>query len=159
MILAQARQPLLKILLLCGAVFLAGFSCHAGLKSDLPVVPLKLGGKEIQVEVANKISTRDAGLMFRKEMGEDVGMLFVFPDADQRAFWMKNTLIPLSIAFMDEKGIILNILEMSPQTENTHFSAGKAKYALEMNAGWFTKNGFKPGDPITGVTQAPSAIE
>ena len=157
--LSHLNRSILKPLLLCGAIFLAGFSCHEGIRSDLPVVQLNLGNKEIQVEVANKISTRDAGLMFRKEMGADTGMLFVFPDSAPRAFWMKNTLIPLSIAFMDERGVILNILEMSPQTENSNFSNGNAKYALEMNADWFEKNGLKPGDLVAGLAKAPEANE
>lgn len=153
------NQMILKPLLLCGAIFLAGFSCHESLKSDLPVVLLKLGGKEVQVEVANKISTRETGLMFRKEMGLDTGMLFVFPDSAPRAFWMKNTVIPLSIAFMDEKGVILNILEMPPETEQSFFSSGKAKYALEMNSGWFRKNGLKAGEAVEGIGKAPAAQE
>lgn len=86
-----------------------------------------------------------AGLMFRKDLGSDVGMLFVFSDSQQRAFWMKNTLIPLSIAYMNEKGAVENILEMPPQTEQSFMSAGPAKFALEMNAGWFSKHGVKPG--------------
>ena len=97
--------------------------------------------------------------MFRKSMGENNGMLFVFHETALRAFWMKNTYIPLSIAFMDDKGIILNVLEMPPLTEDSFFSKGGAKYALEMNAGWFEKNGLKPGDPVIGLDQAPSADE
>ena len=159
MIFYRLNQSLLKSLLLCGLLLLAGFSCHESLKSDMPVVTLNLGGQEIQVEVANKISTRDAGLMFRKRMGEDIGMLFVFPDSSPRAFWMKNTLIPLSIAFMDEKGAILNILEMPPQTERSFYSNGKAQFALEMNTGWFVKKGLKPGDVVLGLAKAPAAGE
>jgi len=97
--------------------------------------------------------------MFRKSMGKNNGMLFVFHETALRAFWMKNTYIPLSIAFMDDKGIILNVLEMPPLTEDSFFSKGGAKYALEMNAGWFEKNGLKPGDPVIGLDQAPSADE
>ena len=156
---SKLGNPILKSLLLSGALFLAGFSCHEGVRSDLPVVPLSLGGKEIQVEVANKISTRETGLMFRKEMASNSGMLFVFPDSAPRAFWMKNTPLPLSIAFMDERGVILNILEMPPETETSFFSNGKAKYALEMNSGWFDKNRLKPGDKVGGLVAAPGAVE
>ncbi len=133
------------------------FSCKSALKSDLPIVPLTIDGNKILVEVANTESTRMAGLMFRNELGTDNGMLFVFADDVSRAFWMKNTLIPLSIAFMDEKGAVENTLEMPPQTEQTFMSAGPAKYALEMNAGWYTKHGVKPGDMIIGATTAPSS--
>jgi hypothetical protein len=138
---------------------LAGFSCRPAIRSDLPIVHLTLNHHEVLAEVANKVPTRDAGLMFRKSMGENNGMLFVFHETALRAFWMKNTYIPLSIAFMDDKGIILNVLEMPPLTEDSFFSKGGAKYALEMNAGWFEKNGLKPGDPVIGLDQAPSADE
>ena len=93
--------------------------------------------------------------MFRQHMDSDNGMLFVFDDTAERYFWMKNTVIPLSIAFMDEKGIILNILEMPPETEQTFPSAGPAKYALEMNTGWFSQNGLKVGDLVDGALAAP----
>jgi len=120
-------------------------SCRPGLKSDLPVTQLTVDQSKVWVEVANTEPTRMAGLMFRKDLGSDVGMLFVFSDSQQRAFWMKNTLIPLSIAYMNEKGAVENILEMPPQTEQSFMSAGPAKFALEMNAGWFSKHGVKPG--------------
>ena len=136
---------------------LMGFSCRPSIKSELPVIPLKVGGHEIWVEVANKEITRSSGLMFRREMDWDNGMLFVFQDTATRAFWMKNTMIPLSIAFMDEKGAILNIAEMSPQDLTSIWSKGPAHYALEMNGGWFTKQGIKPGDTVEGVLKAPTA--
>jgi uncharacterized membrane protein (UPF0127 family) len=138
---------------------LLSLSCRPGLKSDLPVVQLTVNQNKILVEVANTESTRMAGLMFRRDLGSDVGMLFVFSDSQQRAFWMKNTLIPLSIAYMNEKGIVENILEMPPQTEQSFMSAGSAQFALEMNAGWFAKHGVKPGDLIFGVSEAPKAKE
>jgi len=128
-------------------------------KSGLPTTRLTIDGNNIAAEVANTESTRMAGLMFRRDLGVDNGMLFVFPDAKLRAFWMKNTLIPLSIAFINDKGVIVNELEMPPQTEQTFMSDGPAQYALEMNAGWFTKRGIKPGDMVLGATTAPSAKE
>ncbi len=146
-------------LLIACAFLLQGFSCESKPKSDLPIIPLKVDGHNIWAEVANREATRSSGLMFRREMAWDDGMLFVFPDSDQRYFWMKNTLIPLSIAFMDNQGMILNILEMPPQTEQTFPSAGPARFALEMNAGWFTKEGVKPGDVVEGVLEAPKAQE
>ena len=140
------------------SLFLLGASCHHGPpQSDLPVVQLDMDGHKAWVEVANHMATRTSGLMFRREMDQDNGMLFVFPDTDQRYFWMKNTLIPLSIAFIDDKGNILNTLEMPPQTEQTFPSQGPAKFALEMNAGWFTKAGVKAGDKVDGVLAAPKA--
>lgn len=140
------------------STLLLGASCHhAPPSSDLPVVPLEMDGHKVWVEVANRMATRTSGLMFRREMAPDNGMLFVFPDIDQRYFWMKNTLIPLSIAFIDEKGTILNILEMPPETEQTFPSKGPAKFALEMNTGWFAKAGIKEGDKVDGILTAPKA--
>ncbi len=151
------NRRFLCLLCLTLALILQGFSCESKPKSDLPVVPLKVDGHAIWVEVANKEATRSSGLMFRREMDWDAGMLFIFSDSAQRYFWMKNTLIPLSIAFMDDQGKILNILEMPPQTEQTFPSEGPARFALEMNAGWFTKGGIKPGDVVQGVLEAPKA--
>jgi len=153
------RTTAQKITGLIFVLMLAFFSssCKPELKSDLPIVQLTIDGNKLLVEVADTESTRMAGLMFRNELGADNGMLFVFSDKASRAFWMKNTLIPLSIAFMDEKGVIENTLEMPPQTEQTFMSAGLAKYALEMNAGWYTKHGIKPGDVVVGATTAPSS--
>ncbi len=138
-------------------VDLAG--CKQEIKSDLPVAKLTLRQKTIEVEVANKEATRMAGLMFRASMPRDHGMLFVFSDDTQRYFWMKNTQIPLSIAFMDDQGKIENILEMPPYTEDTFPSAGPAKYALEMNKGWFDQNGLKAGDVVEGLKEAPTPVD
>lgn len=153
----RQRRLLTTSLFLASALLLQGFSCQSKPKSDLPVVPLKVDGHAIWVEVADKEATRSSGLMFRQEMDWDNGMLFVFPDSAQRYFWMKNTVIPLSIAFMDDKGRILNVLEMPPQTEKTFPSQGPARFALEMNSGWFFKAGVKAGDVVEGVLSAPQA--
>jgi uncharacterized membrane protein (UPF0127 family) len=133
--------------------------CKQEIKSDLPMAKLTLRQRSITVEVANKAATRMTGLMFRRSLPRDQGMLFVFPDDTVRAFWMKNTQIPLSIAFIDDKGKIENILEMPPYSEDQFFSEGPAKYALEMNAGWFSRNGLKAGDPVEGVKSAPPATD
>lgn len=153
----KLHRSLTAFLLASSLFVLGGSSCHPKPKSDLPVVSLKIDGHEIWVEVANKDATRSSGLMFRQRMEWNSGMLFVFPDSAQRYFWMKNTMIPLSIAFMDEKGVILNVLEMPPQTEQTFPSNGPARFALEMNAGWFSKEGVKAGDVVEGVLTAPQA--
>jgi len=111
----------------------------------------------IRAEVANTFDTRAQGLMFRKYLGPNEGMLFVFPQVEAHCMWMKNTLIPLAVAFMDVQGKIVSISEMQPQTETTHCAAVPAKYALEMTAGWFSAKGLKPGVTLPGVTKAPSA--
>ena len=86
----------------------------------------------------------------RRELAPHAGMLFVFEETQTLCFWMKNTLIPLSIAFLQDDGTILNIEEMKPQTLNSHCSLRPARFALEMNAGWFSKRGLKPGDKVSG---------
>ena len=89
--------------------------------------------------------------MFRKSLEREEGMLFVFGEPAYHSMWMKNTLIPLSVAFLDADGRILNILDMEPQTLDTHTAAGPAVYAIETNKGWFAANKVKPGDKVTGL--------
>jgi uncharacterized membrane protein (UPF0127 family) len=144
-----------RLIFLTTALLLLGSACRSGEKSDLPIVHLKIDGHDVAAEVANNEITRETGLMFRKDMDWNHGMIFVFPDSEVRAFWMKNTVLPLSIAYMNSKGIILNILEMPPETEDTFLSNGQAEYALEMNTGWYAKNGIKPGDTVEGLSSAP----
>ena len=123
--------------------------------AGLPVVNLSFQGVTISAEVANEDAVREMGLRFRKTLGKNEGMLFVYSDSQPRAFWMKDAPIPLSVAFLDDQGAIVNLDEMKPLTETPHSSKGTAKFVLEMNGGWFTANGVKPGDKITGVLQAP----
>jgi len=118
----------------------------------LPTAALSIKDAVAHVEVVSKEPDRQQGLMFRSSMAQDSGMLFVFEDQDYRSFWMKNTWIPLSIAFLDSSGIIINILEMSPEdTTGRYLSAGPAKFALEMNSGWFQQHSLHPGDTVRGV--------
>jgi uncharacterized protein len=124
-------------------------------QTGLPVVTLKVGNQSVRADVANTEATRQTGLMFRQKMGKHEGMLFVFTDIGYHAMWMRNTLIPLAVAYMDERGVILSIHEMKPLSELSHQSAGPARYALEMNAGWFSANKVKPGDIIKGLEKAP----
>jgi uncharacterized membrane protein (UPF0127 family) len=112
---------------------------------------VKVAGHELRVEVAQTDEQREQGLMFRKQLGRDDGMLFVFDEPAYHAMWMKNTLIPLSVAFVDKNGEILNILDMEPQTLDTHMAAGPATYAIETNKGWFAEKKVKAGDKVTGL--------
>jgi uncharacterized membrane protein (UPF0127 family) len=123
----------------------------------LPEITLEIKGHKLVAEVAATDATRTTGLMHRRMMPENRGMLFVFPYASPQSFWMMNTYIPLSIAFIDEHGAILNIADMKPLTTDPHPSAGPAKYALEMNKGWFAKRGIKAGATIDGLKNAPPA--
>ena len=105
----------------------------------------------VRAEVANTFDTRGRGLMFRESLAANQGMLFVFEDAGSHCMWMKNTLIPLSVAFISADGTIVNIEDMKPQTEDTHWSKGPALYALEMRKGWFAEKGIGPGAVVKGI--------
>ena len=126
-------------------------------RADMPEITLALGGHKLTAEVAYTDADRTLGLMHRRMLPENRGMLFVFPQAAPLSFWMKNTYLPLSIAFIDDTGTIINITDMKPLTTDTHDSAGPARYALEMNRGWFKKRGIKSGAKLEGLDQAPAA--
>lgn len=117
----------------------------------LPAVDLTVGMYRIRAEVANDMGARMQGLMFRKSMAQNAGMLFVFEENAAQCMWMKNTLIPLSVAFVDEAGAIVNIADMQPQTEDSHCATHPVRYALEMNKGWFAQHGIKPGARLGGL--------
>ena len=119
--------------------------------AGLPTAALSINGHRITAEVASSPETRATGLMNRFSLKPDTGMLFVFERPEPLAFWMKNTYVPLSIAFLDADGRILNIEDMAPQTENSQWSKGSGLYALEMRKGWFAERGIKPGDRVEGV--------
>ncbi len=111
-------------------------------------IPLYIHLKEIWVEVAKTPEERNRGLMGRKYLGKDEGMLFIFEAEDYHSFWMKNTLIPLSIAFIDGDGRIVWMTDMKPLTLDSHVPPKPILFALEMNKGWFSKNGIKAGDMV-----------
>jgi uncharacterized membrane protein (UPF0127 family) len=125
-------------------------------RADLPEVTLAINGHKLTAEIANDDMQRSQGLMYRRMLPENWGMLFVFPAAMPQSFWMKNTYLPLSIAFIDEHGVIVNIDDMKPLTTDPHPSLKPAKYALEMNQGWFAKRGIKAGARVDGLDKAPA---
>jgi uncharacterized membrane protein (UPF0127 family) len=118
---------------------------------SLPAIKLSAGMHVIQAELAQTPDQRSTGLMFRKTMGTNDGMLFVFEQAGQQCFWMKNTLLPLSIAFIADDGGIVNIDAMKPQTLESHCSTKPVRFVLEMNDGWFAKRGIKAGMKLQGA--------
>jgi hypothetical protein len=122
---------------------------------DLPVVQLQAGMHNIRAQVARSATERATGLMHRKDMPQHEGMLFIFERPSQQCFWMKNTLLPLSIAFIADDGSIVNIREMQPQSLDSHCSDTPVRYVLEMNQGWFAKRAIKPGFKLTGAPFAP----
>lgn len=114
----------------------------------LPQVEIRAGMHIIRAEVADEPASRMRGLMMREQLGNNEGMLFVFSEKTRHCFWMRNTLIPLSIAFLDDDGTIANIEDMAPQTENPHCPVRPIRYALEMEQGWFAKKGIKAGSRL-----------
>lgn len=120
-----------------------------------PTIELSAGMHRIEAEVASNNAERATGLMSRPSMPIHRGMLFVFPEAGVQCFWMKNTLIPLSIAFLDDAGRIVQIADMQPQSLDNHCSVKPVRFALEMNAGWFRSRGLAVGAKISGIDKAP----
>lgn len=137
------------------AVLLAAHAdVHA---TEISAIPLEISGYTISAEVAHTQLSRSQGLMYRESLQENAGMLFVFPSSGYYSMWMKNTYIPLSVAFIDVRGVILNIAEMKPETLTSHDAAGMAKYALEMNKGWFAARKITAGAQVIGLERAPAA--
>jgi uncharacterized protein len=118
---------------------------------SLPSIKLFAGMHVIQAEVADTPDERSIGLMFRKTMPTNDGMLFTFEQPSEQCFWMKNTLLPLSVAFIADDGSIVNIDDMKPQTLDSHCSEKPVRFVLEMNDGWFAKRGIKPGTKLRGA--------
>ncbi len=117
----------------------------------LPVITVKVGGHALRTEVVTTQEQRSRGLMFREKLGRNDGMLFVFDEPAYHSMWMMNTLIPLSVAFLDGEGRILNIEDMQPKTLESHGAQGPARYAIETNVGWFAERKLKAGDKVTGL--------
>jgi uncharacterized membrane protein (UPF0127 family) len=135
-----------------GWMFAAFFSVsHA--QQLFPATTLTIGIHLIKAEVAVSDEQRAQGLMFREKMAPNEGMVFRFPETRHTCMWMKNTLLPLSVAFIDEKGRIINIEDMQPQTLNAHCAKKPARFALEMNQGWFKQKNIRSGLHVTGLPQ------
>ena len=140
---------------LVGALLGLAMSAAAWAQNAMPVMELSAGFHRIEAEVAANDQNRQVGLMNRTAMPPQRGMLFVFPQERTHCMWMRNTLIPLSVAFIDADGYIINIENMQPQTEDNHCAKVPARYALEMNLGWFAQRGIKPGVKLQGIDKAP----
>ena len=122
---------------------------------NLPRIEITAGMHRIEAQVAASPQERQTGLMHRKEMPAHEGMLFVFEQPATQCFWMKNTLLPLTAAFVADDGTIVNLADMKPQTEDSHCSAKPVRYVLEMNQGWFAKKNIKAGSKLTGAPFTP----
>lgn len=119
-------------------------------QTDLPRVRLAAGMHQIDAQVARSPDERATGLMWRRQMPQHEGMLFVFAQPSVQCFWMKNTLLPLSAAFLDDDGTVVNIADMQPKSLDSHCSERPVRYVLEMNQGWFAKRGIKAGAQLAG---------
>jgi uncharacterized membrane protein (UPF0127 family) len=139
------------VAVLAGAALLASAQAQNGPQPKLPTTPLTAGMYVIQAELAQTPEQQMVGMMFRREMGTNEGMLFVNADAGVRCFWMRNTLLPLSIAFIADDGTIVNLADMAPQSDQSHCSAKPVRFALEMNQGWFAKRGIAAGFKLRGA--------
>jgi uncharacterized protein len=136
------------------AALVAGSLCAAAHAQEraqhLPAIRLAAGMHVIQAELATTPEQRSTGLMFRTLMGGNEGMLFAFEQPSEQCFWMKNTLLPLSVAFVADDGTIVNIDDMKPETLDSHCSKKPVRFVLEMNHGWFEKRGVKSGSKLQG---------
>ena len=129
----------------------SGSTANAQQATRFPVVSLTAGMHVIRAEVAASEAERQQGLMYREKMGANEGMVFLFGAPASVCMWMKNTYIPLSVAFIDDDGKIVNIEDMQPQTTDSHCAKKPIRYALEMNQGWFRQKNIKPGMQIEGL--------
>ncbi len=133
----------------------AGALAQDAAQLDLARTKLTAGMHLIDAQLAQTPQQRQTGLMFRKTMPQTEGMLFVFDQPGQQCFWMKNTLLPLTAAFIDDDGTIVNTEDMSPETTDSHCSKRPVRFVLEMNRGWFANKGIKPGSRLGGAPFLP----
>lgn len=144
----------LAALLLVSASFLAPAHAQQQIQpqpqTDLARTQLSVGLYKIDAQVAQSPREREIGLMFRKTMPQAEGMIFVFEQPATQCFWMRNTLLPLTAAFVADDGRIVNLVDMQPMTENSHCSLEPVRYVLEMNQGWFAKKNIKKGAKLGG---------
>ena len=165
-IIRYNKKRMQKLALSIGTIFILGMvfgwpdvsNTAKNFQKDIVLRSLKLGDLTIKVEVADTPEARRRGLMYRKSLPENQGMLFVFPSARPLSFWMKNTWIPLSIGFFNSKRELLNVHEMEPEsvvvkTPKSYSSISPAQYALEMNKGWFKKHNIKAGTKFKWTSQ------
>ena len=149
MILVKPRPSPLALFIGLGFAAVSALA-QQGPQPRLPTVDLIAGMHVIKAELAVAAHEQATGMMFRREMPGNEGMLFVNEEPSVRCFWMKNTLIPLSIAFIADDGTIVNLADMKPLDESSHCSTKPVRYALEMKQGWFDKRGIKAGFKLSG---------
>jgi uncharacterized membrane protein (UPF0127 family) len=140
-----------RTVLLVALCFSSGFAAAQETpQTQLQRITLSVGIHQIDTQVALTQEQHQIGLMYRTDMPQSEGMLFVFPSPSKQCFWMKNTVLPLTAAFVAGDGSIVNLEDMKPQTTDSHCSLKPVRYVLEMNQGWFAKKGIKPGMKFSG---------
>ena len=155
---SRGRQ-ILELIFRHGAVL--ALACVPGLAMAADCAPDRVdlrgafGQARFTVELADTPDTRATGLMHRESMAATAGMLFVYEAPTRAVFWMKNTLLPLTAAFVADDGRIVNLADMKPQTTDSHCSSEPVRYVLEMNQGWFAKRGIAAGGRIGGLNKRP----
>ncbi len=154
----RPRAALMSTLGLALSLLLPGAAFAQEGPQKLPAITLTAGMHQIRAEVARTDLQRQIGLMHRSAMPAGEGMLFIFEQPGVQCFWMRNTLIPLSAAFLDDEGRIVNIEDMKPQTEDSHCSKKPVRFVLEMNQGWFAKKGLSAGSRIGGEPFRPAGV-
>jgi uncharacterized membrane protein (UPF0127 family) len=138
--------------LLCSALLIWGQArAEGGPQLNLERTVLTAGMNRLDVQLAQTPPQHQIGLMWRKDMPQHEGMLFVFAHASTQCFWMRNTLIPLTAAFLEDDGTIVNMADMKPQSDDSHCSTKPVRYVLEMNQGWFAKRQIRPGFKLGGA--------
>lgn len=145
------QRDLMVVLFVFVSIVLSVSSALAQMNPTLPIKKLNAGMHVIQAEIAATPESRTIGLMNRKSLAPNHGMLFVFEQANVQCFWMRNTVIPLSIAYIDTDGTIVNIADMAPQSDQSHCSVKPVRFALEMEQGWFAARGMTAGKKILGL--------
>ena len=152
-------RSLLSVSWLVAAVCLSALplAANAQVNKGLPIVELSIKNSKLKTEVVADNTTRSVGLMNRFSLAPNHGMLFVFAQSEPLAFWMKNTFVPLSIAYVDSKGVIVSIVDMKPHDESTYPSGAPAMFAIEMKQGWFKERGIAVGDKVDGLDKAGRA--
>jgi uncharacterized protein len=150
--IARYGSSMNRAVLICLLLVAAAALSQETAQVTLPSVTLSVAGKAVTAEVADDVRERSMGLMFRERLAPNAGMLFVMPKPDRASFWMKNTTLPLSIAYINPAGVILEIHDLQPLDEKPVPSAfPNIAYALEMEQGWFNENGILAGDRIRGL--------
>jgi uncharacterized membrane protein (UPF0127 family) len=145
-----SRRVTCTLAMICSTAFTVCVFAQGVPQTQLPRTTLNAGMHLMQVQLAQNFEQRQIGLMWRKEMPQNEGMLFIFEQASVQCFWMRNTLIPLTAAFVADDGTVVNLADKKPMSDESHCSTKPVRFVLEMNQGWFAKRNIQAGYKLTG---------